>query len=79
MRCTVEGTLRLSCYAGIRQPLFVEPLYCDRSALQTPIARTEGTVVIACVPRRRHHHRNRAVLHWCHYKPTGTGCQSTCG
>ena len=32
-------TLRLSYHAGIRQPLFVGPLYCDRNALQTPVAR----------------------------------------
>jgi hypothetical protein len=34
--------LRLSCYAGIHQPLFMGPLYCDLDALQTPIAKMEG-------------------------------------
>ena len=53
MHCNVKVALRLSCYAGIRQPLFMGPLYCDLDALQTSIARMEGAVVMACAPGQR--------------------------
>src|SRR4030095_13178363 len=43
----LQVALRLSRHAGIHQPLLVGPLYCDLNALQTPIAMTAGTVVIA--------------------------------